>query len=419
MKRRTETIINLAKAQVAAETSAISETITSEFSCHTLTPVLQTAEGNSQLSSAVTLTFSDYFRDPDTLFSIRPDLGSEATTEKSCYLDLQVTPTNISAEQGSSDGLLAEMIQRKIDDEKENSSSGLTQKGKVRKRKPKQSNGTKDEIKKRKAYELKEKHKLNPVCKKSCKRLCNQKIPATRREKINEEFWNQDWTARRLFVLHTTKKLEVKRRTKNTLLSDSRRNNTLKYYLKNEKGDTSEVCKLFYLSTLGFSNNNDTIVKLVSSCSDITVAKDRRGSHPKHKKIDRQAIYDHIQKYHPCVSHYRREHAPNKLYLPSDISIKMMYDDFVKTSPMIPCSYELYRHVVVKEKIFSFAHLGHEECEVCETFKLHNTSHTKENLELTCDCCRKWDVHIKRAQAAREFYRQDVEKARYSDDLYL
>nr|CAI5848750.1 unnamed protein product [Callosobruchus analis] len=241
MKRRTETIINLAKAQMAAETSAISETITSEFSCHTLTPVLQTAEGNSQLSSAVTLTFSDNFRDPDTLFSIPPDLGSEATTEKSCYLDLQVTPTNISAEQGSSDGFLAEMIQRsddrcgmsdmtdtsildavnlfsssevesamifvsennnetlqsqidnlEIDDEKENSSSGLTQKGKPRKRKPKQSNGTKDEIKKRKAYELKEKHKLKPACKKSCKRLCNQKIPATRREKINEEFWNQD-----------------------------------------------------------------------------------------------------------------------------------------------------------------------------------------------------------------------------------
>nr|CAI5848751.1 unnamed protein product [Callosobruchus analis] len=43
------------------------------------------------------------------------------------------------------------------------------------------------------------------------------------------------------------------------------------------------------------TNNNDTIVKLVSSCSGITVAKDRRGSHPKHKKIDRQAIYDHIQ----------------------------------------------------------------------------------------------------------------------------
>nr|CAH7750942.1 unnamed protein product [Callosobruchus chinensis] len=169
----------------------------------------------------------------------------------------------------------------------------------------------------------------------------------------------------------------------------------------------------------GFSSNNDTIVKLVSNCSGITVGTDKRGLHPKHTKIDRQAIYDHIQKYHPCASHYRREHAPNKLYLPSDISIKMMHNDFVKTNPMISCSYELYRNVVVKEKNISLAHLDHEECEVCEAFKLHSTSHTKENLDLTCDCCKKWDVHIKRAQAARQFYRDDVQKARDSDDLYF
>nr|CAH7755022.1 unnamed protein product [Callosobruchus chinensis] len=97
----------------------------------------------------------------------------------------------------------------------------------------------------------------------------------------------------------------------------------------------------------------------------------------------------------------------------------MMHNDFVKTNPMISCSYELYRNVVVKEKNISFAHLGHQECEVFEAFKLHSISHTKENLDLTCDCCKKWDVHIKRAQAARQFYRDDVQKARDSDDLYF
>lgn len=295
----------------------------------------------------------------------------------------------------------------------------LTKKGNPRKRKAKQTKESRDIRLRKTVKQNKEKHQLKPPCKDSCKKVCKKKISAVRRETLNKEFWNQDWTARRLFVLHTTTKNDVKRRTKNVLSGDSRRNKTINFCLKDESGKVHQVCKTFYLSTLGYTSHNDTIIKLVSNASNISVEKDKRGLHPKHKKVDRQSINNHIDKYHPCVSHYRREHAPNKLYLPSDISIKIMHSDFIKNNPDVPCSYELYRNVVVKERNISFAHLGHEECEICESHKLHNSLHSKENLDPECENCKAWDSHIKRAKIARQMYRDDAQNAIGSSTLYF
>lgn len=153
--------------------------------------------------------------------------------------------------------------------------------------------------------------------------------------------------------------------------------------------------------------------------SAISVEKNKRGLHLKHTKIDRQAIYDHIQKYHPSVSHYRREHALNKLYLTSDITIKQMHSDFVENNPTIECSYELYRNVVVKEKNISFAHLGNEECEICESFKMHNEAHSIEKLCSDCVNCQQWDRHIKKLNIARQMYRNYVQKSIHSTTLYF
>lgn len=107
------------------------------------------------------------------------------------------------------------------------------------------------------------------------------------------------------------------------------------------------------------------------------------------------------ESFNPCVSHYRREHAPNKRYLPSDITMKMMHDDFKDKHNDIVSSYDLYRSVA-KETGISFTKLGHEECENCEQFSLHNPNHKKDNLELTCDSCQKWKTHIDKASSGRD-----------------
>lgn len=38
----------------------------------------------------------------------------------------------------------------------------------------------------------------------------------------------------------------------------------------------------------------------------------------------------------------------------------------------------------------SLAYIGHEECESCEEFSLHNINHTKDNLKETYDVCSSW-----------------------------
>lgn len=138
--------------------------------------------------------------------------------------------------------------------------------------------------------------------------------------------------------------------------------------------------------------------------------KSQRGSASSSKKIDRAIIREHIESFNPSISHYRREHAPNRRYLPSDVTIVMMYNDFKAKHPTINFSYYLYRDVVSKMNI-SFAALGHEECFSCAVFKNHesSTNHDSKNLENDCADCKSWNKHIEMAKSARQQYQIDAE----------
>lgn len=139
---------------------------------------------------------------------------------------------------------------------------------------------------------------------------------------------------------------------------------------------------------MGFSKDNNAFVyeTLTNTTSDNDSDKcrrynktDSRGTKEK-PKINRDIITAHVEMFHPSVSHYRREHAPNKRYLPSDITLKFMHNHFNEIHPDIKCGYDTYRQHVVDKMNISFTKLGHEECEMCEVFKLHDRMHTKENL---------------------------------------
>lgn len=138
----------------------------------------------------------------------------------------------------------------------------------------------------------------------------------------------------------------------------------------------------------------------------------RKGREPKNK-LDHNVIQKHIEYFEPTVTHYRREHAPNRRYLPSDLTVTQMHKDFIRNHPGFECSYELYRSEVAKLNI-SFVKLGHEECEMCEHFNIH--PHNKEDLQQDCEDCQTWQVHIKRAESAREDYRKDAHKIISGDE---
>lgn len=182
------------------------------------------------------------------------------------------------------------------------------------------------------------------------------------------------------------------------------------------------MCKKFFLAILGYPLHNDRNIRDVLNKTDPKdlIVKPLKRGHPSEKKIDRQLIIDHINSFGPRISHYRREHAPNRKYLPSDINIKLMHTDFLRKHPQMNVSYELYRQQVAGMNI-SFAVLGHEECWQCEKFDLHSkiSKHEKKNTNPDCEDCQIWKRHYEDAIEARNEYKNDVSSSGGNECLYF
>ena len=106
------------------------------------------------------------------------------------------------------------------------------------------------------------------------------------------------------------------------------------------------------------------------------------------------------------VSHYRRAHAPNRLYLPSDINIKFMFAHYIKNleSQTDAVSYVSYCPVLKEMKI-SFTKLGEEECEICSKHELHKLTSHVDMVE--CEMCVNFSAYQNKLREARESYSKD------------
>lgn len=62
----------------------------------------------------------------------------------------------------------------------------------------------------------------------------------------------------------------------------------------------------------------------------------------------------------------------------------------------------------------SFAKLGHEECERCTKFKLHNADHVK-NIDQSCLLCTEWELHHDKFQKARQMYAKSVDDTKIEE----
>ncbi|CAG5058725.1 unnamed protein product [Parnassius apollo] len=84
----------------------------------------------------------------------------------------------------------------------------------------------------------------------------------------------------------------------------------------------------------------------------------------------------------------------------------MMYENYCEKEPEINVSYEFYRNVVNELKI-SFTKLGHEECELCEKFSIHNPNTAIRHRN--CEECQEYEDHHTRYISARKKYEEDIE----------
>ena len=253
---------------------------------------------------------------------------------------------------------------------------------------------------------VREKHPLRESCQSNCRLECNMKISHTRRQNIWSSFWKLSHNERRAFAYSCIARKKPQR-VSNKTPREKKRNFSHIYQFKDEFGTNQNICKVFFLTTLGFKKSNDSVISNLwpeSAMNDIAPKEDGRGKHSTRKTVDKHLIRKHVETFNPGVSHYRREHAPNKLYLPSDISIKMMWENYEEKYPSFQCSYNVYRSVVSKEINISFTKLGVEQCELCLAHEKAEHEHLSDE---SCSECDRWKEHVKRAQLSRESYQRD------------
>ncbi|KAK6168673.1 hypothetical protein SNE40_019864 [Patella caerulea] len=224
---------------------------------------------------------------------------------------------------------------------------------------------------------------------------------------------------RRKWVWNNVQQSNIKRVTAKRATSRRRFTYTYRFRTPEESGGgLHDVCKPFFLSTLGYDQKSDSAIMrcLQSAPSDsLNPNSDQRGKHVPNNKLDQIKIFAHIFRYNPSVHHYRREHAPNRLYLPSEITIKDMHEHYVQNIEKI--SIESYGKCVVAKNI-SFTVLGSEECEECKKFHEHKKTHENGSDIKDCEQCLNHDHHIKRRDETRIAYKSDVEKS-LLDETYF
>ena len=265
--------------------------------------------------------------------------------------------------------------------------------------------------------EIKKKnHEVREACK--CKKRCIERVKEERRSAINSCVWELSFNDRRKWIYSNIRQIPKKR----CMIEDgneSRRTYSRYYFMSLGDGNEVSVCKTFFLNTLGYSCDSIITETLQSSGPErICPQNDKRGSHtPSHKLKDETIIKikEHIMCFHPQVSHYRREHAPNRLYLPTDINVREMFADYNSNFPN-SISYETYRRQI-KQLNIAFVKLGEEDCELCDEHKLHMKTHQEIQVE-DCENCKEFVLHKNRYDAARELYKSDAVKSS-SDTKYM
>ena len=228
--------------------------------------------------------------------------------------------------------------------------------------------------KKRSSAELVNKHPVLGIC--SCKRMCYTTINPVRQGDINKQYWVENFDMQRQWIFNSVKEGEVKRKiVKDENSRKKNRDCSREYSLPIEDGVYKRVCQKFYLNTLGYTSDKKIISTFkTTNRSDLFTPQSTRGKHrPKNKKSDEvnKMVEEHINSFHPSISHYRRKHAPFRLYLSPDLNIALMYDDFNSKNPRL-VSREFYRQKIKKMNI-SFVVLGKKNVKCA--------SHTKHILK--------------------------------------
>ena len=149
---------------------------------------------------------------------------------------------------------------------------------------------------------------------------------------------------------------------------------------------------------------------------------DRRGKHTPHNKLpdeDLEYAREYILSFPQYESHYTRSHSDKK-YLNSDLNIAMMhrmYKEHCKDSQYRPLSITMFTGIFNGLNL-SFHTPSKDTCNVCDSLHTqikHEQSKPSPDAEVMQGLQTQKELHLRKAEAARNALKQDTAKARDSN----
>ena len=241
-------------------------------------------------------------------------------------------------------------------------------------------------------------------CKDDCVHKCQFNFSMESRRKIHDDFYKLDSKSRQAWILSY-----VHYPPRNNESGKSR----FVYNLPTESGNVFsglQVCQKTFYNTLGYETNSGKFIR--------NAHKNLHNTPPPKVKEDTplvKSIKEHIESYEPQVSHWRRKSCPNVRYLPPELTIKSMYENF-NSDRTEKISYSTYEKTFKKMKI-SLKRTYNEECTTCLIYKRDHKPCPNNGVD--CQECKEQMYHVKRYTAARINFEKCRKEAQESNDTMV
>ena len=287
---------------------------------------------------------------------------------------------------------------------------------------------------------------LPQACKHKCKedagdqnltRLRCDEIDDNTRVFTHDEFWGDEYNDRLAWIAGMVDMVDPKRRRKVTK-GAVERDITRIYHLYNRQKEKVKVCQRLFLTTLGYSSNRIIISTLEKAAGKIYPSPDKRGKHDPHNKLTPDqvtSIRHHIMLFNPCITHYRRKHAPNRLYISPLYSTSQMLKDYNENHTAKVSRSRYYKEI--KDMNIGFVKLGEEQCEACDLHDNHlkekhglheekdrhrivdpNSKKQEKLFFQGCKPCEEYTKHVSFANQSRIGYRNDRDRE-WDDEIIV
>nr|CAI5841797.1 unnamed protein product [Callosobruchus analis] len=188
----------------------------------------------------------------------------------------------------------------------------------------------------------------------------------------------------------------------------SRRQFTKHYFMANDKGVDTRVCKEFFKQTLQVSDGR--LSRVLKHKPGGIPPKDKRGRHPAFNKTSSEKVNEvkhFIQRFPVYESHYARHKSVSRKYLAPDLNINIMYKLY-KQSTNAPVSNYVFRSIFNTEFNLHFHAPIADSCRRCDEFnnKLKVVvGEERRAVEL------EQELHLRKAELARHEMKRDSEEA--------